>query len=170
MQEIQECPHCLSQGLERDLVPAVPQCCQTKPALLMSHMDLFSPLTINGTCSKRDDLHNVCTAERNCQSCLRGTDPFPTLPYLKCECCHLYQQSLAGMTFEWVTDVSAPRSAHFAVASCSWPLRCVGWEREKNSSTCFVSRNLASKGLNGLVCWVFAGKRACIYMYTCVYI
>lgn len=71
MQESQECPTQLYRGLKRDRVPAlVPQCCQTKPALLISHMDPFSPLTINGTCGKSDDLHDMHTAEKSCQPCL----------------------------------------------------------------------------------------------------
>lgn len=112
------------------------------------------------------------TAERSCQSCLQGTDPFPTPPYLTREMCHLYQQSLSSMTFEWVTAVSGPGPAPFAVTSHSWPLLCVGWEMEKNSSTCFISRIVASKGLNGLGCWVFVGMcaRICMYTYVCVYI
>lgn len=69
MQENQECPHCLSQVLDRDLVPAlVPQCCQKKPALLVSHMNPFSPLTINGNCSKSNYLRDKCTQQRGAAS------------------------------------------------------------------------------------------------------
>lgn len=113
-------------------------------------------------------------AERSCQPRLQGTNPVSTPPYLTCEWCRLYQQSLSVVTFEWVTAVSAPRPPCSAVASRSWPPLSVWWERGKNSSTCFVSRNLVSEALNGLGCWVFVGKCACVYMYTsvcvCIYL
>ena len=53
VRESQEFPHHLSQGLERDWVPAlVLQHCRTKSALLMLHTDPLSSLQFMGAVVK----------------------------------------------------------------------------------------------------------------------